>query len=88
MSVVCRHPEDTQVTEGTTLHWSPLLGRLSPPGTARQTSFGLHCGFIQQVKALFPSAKHNPAFPPPPPARSPMQPEEPVGRVGYTYMSL
>lgn len=65
VSVVCRHPGDTQVTEGMTLRWSPLLGRLSPPGTAQQTSFGLHCGFIQQVKALFPSAKHNPAFPPP-----------------------
>lgn len=41
---------------------------------------------MERVKALFPSAKHSPAFPPP--ARSPMQPEERVGRVGCIYSSL
>lgn len=42
--------------------------------------------YTVRVKALFPSAKHSPAFPPP--VKSPMQPEEQVGLAGCTYISL
>lgn len=90
MPVVCRHPKDIRVIEGTVLHWSPLLGRLSSLGTVDTciTDFlwvALWFNTVR-VKAMFPSAKHNPAFPPP--LSSPTEPEELAGLVGYMYVSL
>lgn len=90
MPVVCKHPKDIRVIEGTALHWIPLLGRLSSLGTVDTciTDFlwvALWFNTVR-VKAMFPSAKRNPAFPPY--MRSLTEPEEQAGLVGYMYISL
>lgn len=79
-----------RVTEGTALHWSPLLGRLSWLGTVHTCIadfFWVVLWFnMVRVKVMFPSVKCDPALPPR--MRSPTKPEEQAELVGYMYISL
>lgn len=76
--------------EGTALRWSPLLERwslLGTAGTCVADFLGVVLWFnMVRIKAMFPFAKPNPAFPPH--SSSPTEPEEPAGPVGYMYISL